>query len=126
MYLCPIKIQIASLAIYKKIQSVSNTRNLLEEQKDYYISRFLIENMEDRNILENTNIMVAGHITSVRFYVEQYEKKGGIIYIRHISQIKPGDKVLISDEQLKKDLGAKFELELQENQYGATLYRVLN
>ncbi len=112
------------IPIFDTFKTIGSTGNLDIERHEYFIARFLIENMDDPSLLQQTKVLVRHYYGHVRIYVEQAEDKGLALQLSKPEKLEVGDKVLLSDHGLIQQLKDRYILEHVKQEYGAQLFQI--
>ena len=110
---------------YLKVTDIVHTKNPIGEIQDYQVSRYIIENMEHVEYLDNAKVLIQDYAGHVLFYIEQYKSKGGRLQHTYFNTLEVGDKVLMSHENLKERLQREYKVNILKTEYGVTLYLLL-
>ncbi len=86
---------------------------------------FLKDALEKKKNLNGLTIVYEGYTSQFQFYISAFKVKGQNIYLQQNAEhLKPGDRVLINQEIIKKSILEKYAVKILEEKFGCSMYLV--
>jgi len=96
---------------YQKIfaKTYSPTELWSTDYELYAISRFYRDAINGQHNLQNSYLIYSGYDAQIMFYMYALRDKGVKTWKKTFEEVKPGDKIIISQEELKWEMRKRFK-----------------
>jgi len=94
------------------------------EKESYELSYFLKDAEKEKRVLKNHLICYAGYHPHLSYYVNLYNDRGWKMDFRNIQDLKSGDLVIATQQEVKSEIEKTFSFEELESYYSIKRYRI--